>query len=112
MKQRASLIWLCLAILPGPLPAQVPQRDEAYWKAQQQVEFTRKNAVDAQQKEKSAEADLQDAIKAREQAEQRLQETRDRETAARKNVPASKARAQAAVGDWQAAVAEFERLRK
>ena len=112
MKQSTGLMLLCLTIAPIVALAQVPQRDEAYWKAQQQVEFTRRNAVEAQDKAKNAGKELQDAIKTRERAEQDLQQAREREAAAQKNVPASKARAEAAVRDWQAAVDEFERIRK
>lgn len=112
MKRTTSLMLLCLVIAPMVAIAQVPPRDDAYWQAQQQVEFTRRNAVEAQDKAKSAEKDLGDATKAREQAEQDLQQARDREAAAQQKVPGAKTRAQAAVRDWQAAVAEFERLRK
>ncbi|HKO87403.1 MAG TPA: hypothetical protein VJU83_02685 [Burkholderiales bacterium] len=104
-------IAMCFLLSTAAL-AQVPERDETYWKAQQQVEFTRRTAVDAEQKLKEAEQRLREAQAARESAEKQLEKARQQESTAQAAVPAAKARAEASVQAWQDARAEFDRIRK
>lgn len=92
--------------------AQVPDRDENYWKAQQQVEFSRRNAVASEQALKEAEQRLQAAQTARAAAEKQLEKARQEETAAQAAVPAAQTRNQTAVQSWQDARSEFDRIRK
>src|SRR5687768_7759429 len=105
----ASLLWLSVGG-GGSVGAQVPQRDEAYWKAQQNVEFTRSNAIAAQERFKAAERALQEAITAREAAENQLDKTKQKEADARKALPVLSERHQAAVRAWQDAKTEFENI--
>ncbi|HKY02207.1 MAG TPA: hypothetical protein VJM53_06605 [Burkholderiales bacterium] len=106
------VLFLVLVLMSASSVGQVPERDEAYWNAQQQVEYTRRNAVSAQDKEKEAEAELRNAIKAREAAEKKLEQARKREEKAQTDLPAAQQRSQAAVQAWQDAKVEFERIRK
>ena len=104
-------IALCL-LLSSASWAQVPERDDAYWKAQQQVEFARRGAVDAEQKLKGAEQRLREVRTARETAEKQLEKARQDETAAQAAVPTATAHAQSSLKAWQDARAEFDRIRK
>jgi len=108
----AVLLAALLTSFAANAQVQIPPRDENYWKAQQDVEFTRGNAVAAQERLRDAERALQDAKSSREKAEKDVELARQREAEAQRSLPALQERHQAALRAWQDAKTKFEGLRK
>lgn len=109
--RRNTITTVALLMLPLAALAQSVQRDKEYWQAQQNAEFTRRNAVDAEAHLKEVLNEARDATEARVAAEKQLETARNREAKAQAAVDPARRKTEAARRAYGEAMREFDALR-